>query len=272
MNRPRISLVAAVARNGVIGRAGKLPWGHFPEDMAHFRALTMGAAVVMGHDTWDSLPDAVRPLPRRRNVVLSRDDRWMAEGAAVAGSMPAALELLRSEPVVYVIGGASVYELALHMADEVVLTEIDRDFDGDVRFPIWSKWRFNEVDRQQHRAAAMNNFQFSIVTYRREHRHWSDAIYWRPGRWDDLSTAPKDCTMVRGINKDGGILEPMHYACGGGEEQPAFDGWFLPNSSGRGFYEVSPVAWQPLRALPKGPDCGACKKPWAECCGKKEAA
>lgn len=74
MNRPRISLVAAVARNGVIGNKGALPWGHFPEDLAHFKRLTMGAAVVMGWRTWESLPEAVRPLPGRRNVVLTRTE------------------------------------------------------------------------------------------------------------------------------------------------------------------------------------------------------
>lgn len=104
----------------------------------------------------------------------------------------------------------------------------------------------------------------------RRAKHWSDDVDWRPGRWDDMSTAPKDCTNVRGRTADGKVLEPMHYAFDhSGEDQPYFDGWFVPYTDpGAGFYQVRPVAWQPLRALPDGPDCAACTKPWVECCGK----
>ena len=90
----KISLVAAVARNGVIGRGGTIPW-RLPEDMAHFRELTMGHPVIMGRRTWESLPDRFRPLPGRRNVVVTRNPDWHADGAERAGSLEEALELLR---------------------------------------------------------------------------------------------------------------------------------------------------------------------------------
>jgi dihydrofolate reductase len=276
VSRPRVVLVAAVARNGVIGHKGALPWGHFPEDMEHFRKLTMGAAVVMGWRTWESLPAQHRPLPGRRNVVLTRTEAHAAAAAEcgaqeLAPSLEFAIARLTHlrEPVIYVIGGAQVYALALHVADEVVLTEIDRDFDGDTKLPYFSRWRFRQERGAVRRAAA--GFKFAINTYRRIRRHWSDDVEWRPGRWDALSSAPQDCTYVRGRAADGKLLEPMHYACGGGEEQPSFDGWFLPYSDGSGFYQVRPVSWQPLRALPDGPDCASCPKLPAECCRKGEA-
>jgi hypothetical protein len=100
-------------------------------------------------------------------------------------------------------------------------------------------------------------------------KHWSDDVDWRPGRWDDLSSAPKDCTNVRGRDADGKLLEPMHWASDlSGEDQPAFHGWFLPYKEGGGFYQCRPVSWQPLRALPDGPDCASCPKLPADCCRK----
>jgi len=125
-----IGLVWAQARGGVIGRDGTLPW-HLPEDLAHFRALTTGATVVMGRRTWESLPAKFRPLPGRRNVVLTRDASWSAEGAEVAHELAAALA-----GDVWVIGGASVYRDAVPYAERVVRTEIDLDVpDGDAFAP-----------------------------------------------------------------------------------------------------------------------------------------
>ena len=121
-----ISLVAAVARDGVIGRDGGIPW-RLPGDVRHFKSLTTGHAVVMGRRTWESLPDRFRPLPDRRNVVVTRNETWQAEGAERAGSSEEALALLADEEHVFVIGGAQIYAAALPHADELVLTEIDAD-------------------------------------------------------------------------------------------------------------------------------------------------
>ena len=141
MNRPSLSLIAAVARNGAIGKGNELLWRE-PEDQKHFRRVTMGCPVVMGRKTWDSLPARFRPLPGRRNVVVTRDAAWHADGADAVTSIEAALALLAGTEKAFVIGGAEIYALALPLADELVLTEIDADLDGDTFFPMWDRTRF----------------------------------------------------------------------------------------------------------------------------------
>lgn len=122
-------VIWAQSANGVIGRDGTLPW-HLPEDMAHFRALTAGATVIMGRKTWESLPPRFRPLPGRRNIVLTRDATW-ADSERAAGLA----EALDVDGDVWVIGGASVYAEALPLVDIAEITEIDETFDGDVIAP-----------------------------------------------------------------------------------------------------------------------------------------
>lgn len=162
----RVSLLAAVARGGVIGRDGTLPW-RLPEDMQRFRELTMGHPVLMGRRTWDSLPDRYRPLPGRRNVVLTRDPSWDAVGAERAGSVDEALTLLADAPQVFVIGGADVYAATLPFADELLLTEIELSVDGDAFFPDVDGDTFEETSREAHVAA--DGTPFAFVTYRRRH-------------------------------------------------------------------------------------------------------
>jgi dihydrofolate reductase len=159
-----VSLVAAVARGGVIGRDNAIPW-RIPEDLARFRSVTMGHPVVMGRKTWDSLPERFRPLPGRRNVVVTRNDVWAADGAERAGSLDAALRLLSGEPHVFVVGGAELYAEGLPLADELLITEIDADVEGDVFFPNWDRAAFEEVSREAHRS---EEFAFAFVTYRRK--------------------------------------------------------------------------------------------------------
>ena len=161
-----VSLVAAVARGGVIGRDGGIPW-RLPEDMAHFRELTMGHPVVMGRRTWESLPDQFRPLPGRGNVVVTRNPDWSAQGADRVGSLEEALDLLESAPRVFVIGGGEIYAAALPYADELLLTEIDADFDGDTFLPVPSPDVWMETDREVHAPAGGRAFSFAFVDYRR---------------------------------------------------------------------------------------------------------
>jgi dihydrofolate reductase len=160
----KVSLVAAVARNGVIGRDGTLPW-HLPEDMARFRDLTMGHPVVMGRKTWESLPPRFRPLPGRRNVVVTRNPDWRAEGVERAGSLDAALELLEGSSQVFVIGGAELFAGALPLADELLLTEIDADVEGDTLFPHYDGSAFEEVSREPH--VSPDGTPFAFVRYER---------------------------------------------------------------------------------------------------------
>jgi len=126
-----IGLVWAQTPDGVIGDAGTIPW-HVPEDMAHFREVTAGATVVMGRATWESLPERFRPLPGRRNVVLSRDPAYDAPGATVLDDLDAAL---RSAADVWVIGGGAVYASTVGRADRLEITVVDLDVPGDTRAP-----------------------------------------------------------------------------------------------------------------------------------------
>jgi dihydrofolate reductase len=160
---PRLNLIYARAANGVIGKDNALPW-HLPEDMAHFKRQTMGCPVVMGRKTWDSLPPRFRPLPGRRNVVLTRDPQWQAEGASRAGSIDEALALCADAAEVWVIGGAEVYRQALQQAQRVVVTEIARDFEGDAFMPaLGPEW--TETSREAH--VSVNGLPFAFVGHER---------------------------------------------------------------------------------------------------------
>ena len=157
-----LGLIYARARNGVIGRNNTLPW-HLPEDLAHFKATTMGQPVIMGRKTWDSLPPKFRPLPGRLNIVVTRNRDWQAQGAQVAHSVEEALALCPTDSP-WVIGGAELYGLALPLAERVVVTEIDADFEGDAFAPtLGPEWR--EQRRETHTAG--NGLRFSLVTFTR---------------------------------------------------------------------------------------------------------
>jgi len=158
-----VALVAAVARGGVIGRDGGLPW-RLPEDMAHFREVTLDHPVVMGRRTWESLPESFRPLPGRRNVVVTRRADWEDEGAERAGSLDAALQLVAGEERVSVIGGGALFAEALPRAAELLITEVDLKVEGDTFFPAWDRSEFIETSREEHIAA--DGTPFAFVTYR----------------------------------------------------------------------------------------------------------
>lgn len=140
-----LALVVAVARNGVIGKDGGLPW-RLPEDLKHFRAVTTGHAIVMGRKTWDSIG---RPLPQRRSIVVTRDPSFAAAGAEVAHDLGAALDLaFATDDEPRVIGGGQIYAAALPLATALYLTEVDQDVDGDVHFPAFDRAAFREVSRR----------------------------------------------------------------------------------------------------------------------------
>ncbi len=168
MSAPELVLIAAVARNGVIGGGNTLPW-QLPEDARFFRATTSGHAVIMGRKTWDSVPERFRPLPGRRNIVLTRQAGWQAPGAEVVPSLDAALALLHGTARAFVIGGAEIYAAALPAAQELLLTEIDRDYEGGAHFPAFSRTQFAEVARVPARSAPPGGPGYDFVTYRRRH-------------------------------------------------------------------------------------------------------
>jgi dihydrofolate reductase len=161
MTAPRLTLIAAVARNGVIGQDNALPW-RLPEDLKRFKALTMGHPIVMGRKTWESLG---RPLPGRNNIVITRDKNYRAEGASVVHTIDEALVAAQDATEVFVIGGAEIYTITLPRADCLQLTELDADVDGDVRFPTFDRaqWRTS-------RGAALasgDGLGYCFVTYER---------------------------------------------------------------------------------------------------------
>ncbi len=162
--RPIITLVAAVARNGVIGRGNDLVWRD-PLDMQRFKTLTAGGTVVMGRRTWESLPPRFRPLPGRRNLVVSRQAAYQAAGAEVAPSLESALDLAAGAQEVFVIGGGELYAQALPLAQRLQLTEVDIAPPGDTRFPERNPGEWRETAREAHQGS--DGTIFSFVSYER---------------------------------------------------------------------------------------------------------
>lgn len=149
----QITIIAAVAENGVIGRAGKLPW-HIPEDLKRFKQLTLGHPVIMGRKTFESIG---KPLPERKNIVITGQKDYRRGGIEVVHSLDGALKACEGSEKVFVIGGSSVFEEALPLADRLELTLVHRVVEGDVYFPpIGSEWK--EKKREDHEG-------FSFVTY-----------------------------------------------------------------------------------------------------------
>lgn len=160
----RLVVIAGVARGGAIGRDNALPW-RLPEDLRRFRSVTLGHPVIMGRRTWESLPASVRPLPGRRNIVVTRDPGWRAAGAERAASLDDALALAAAADNAFVIGGAELYAAALPRADALLLTEIDADIAGaDAFFPPWPRERFDEVMRE---LRSDGPWRYAFVEYRR---------------------------------------------------------------------------------------------------------
>jgi dihydrofolate reductase len=163
--RPRVTLIAAVAANGAIGRDNKLPW-RLPADLKRFKALTLGHPMIMGRKTWESLPGR---LPGRPHIVVTRNPDYRAEGAAaVVGSLQAAIAAAGDVDEVFVIGGAELYRQALEIADRLQLTEIFADFEGDAHFPGFDRSKWRETAREAHRAPDEHGgFDYAFVTCER---------------------------------------------------------------------------------------------------------
>ncbi|HVL09627.1 MAG TPA: dihydrofolate reductase [Burkholderiaceae bacterium] len=158
-----LTLIVAKSRNHVIGRDNTLPW-RLPEDLAHFRRTTMGAPILMGRKTYDSIG---RPLPGRRNIVISRNQDLVIEGCEVAHSLEDAQLMCMGTEEIFLVGGAQLYAEALPSADRLIVTEVDIDIDGDAFFPPIDPTVWRETARETHQAAPPNTFSFAFVTYER---------------------------------------------------------------------------------------------------------
>ena len=161
---PIISLVVAVAQNRAIGKDNHLLC-HLPEDMRHFREVTLGRPVIMGRKTWESLPEAFCPLPGRNNIVVSRNAAYQAEGATVASSLEEAIAQAGNVEQINIIGGADIFRLALPMADVLDMTEIDASFDADTFFPEFLPEDWQETSRKTQQSESGPTFSF--VEYQR---------------------------------------------------------------------------------------------------------
>jgi dihydrofolate reductase len=157
-----LALIWAQALGGVIGSGGEMPW-HLPEDLAHFRELTADGTVIMGRRTWDSLPERFRPLAGRRNVVVTRDGGWSADGAEAAGSLEAAVALGGASA--WVIGGGEIYRQSMPLASRLEVTEIDLDVAGDTTAPpIDESWTLSAESEWQ---TSRTGIRYRFLSYDR---------------------------------------------------------------------------------------------------------
>lgn len=149
-----LSLIAAISQNNCIGKDNTLPW-NIPEDLKHFKDITTGYIVLMGRNTWESIPEKFRPLSNRKNIVVTRDKYYMVpEGVEVYSSIDEALEKYKNKDV-FVVGGASIYKQTIAKADRLFITEVKQFVDGDAFFPEIERQVWKEVDRED-----FNGFSF----------------------------------------------------------------------------------------------------------------
>ena len=163
MTSPIITLIAARARNGVIGRNNQMPW-KITGEQAYFKRMTMGSPIVMGRRTWESLG---RALPGRHNIVVTRNRAYKAAGADVVASLDDALKIAGDVEQIFVIGGAQLYAAAMPRANRILLTEIDAEFEGDTFMPPLHVKHWHEKSREVHAATTDRPFAYSYVVYER---------------------------------------------------------------------------------------------------------
>ena len=164
MSRPRVSLIAALAQNRVIGIENRLPW-KLPEDLAHFKALTLGHPILMGRKTFESLG---RPLPSRRNIVISRNADYQPVGCEIATSISAAIDLCADAEEIFFIGGAELYKQVLPIVDRLYLTEVQIEALGDAWFPDYDSSAFREISRESHTGEKGDTLAFDFLVYVRK--------------------------------------------------------------------------------------------------------
>lgn len=159
--KQNLSLIVAVAKNGVIGKDNTLPW-HLPEDLKRFRALTTGHHIIMGRKTYESLG---RLLPGRTTVIVTRNTDYTVEGALIAHTLIEAAELCKDDAEAFIIGGAELYKDALKLVNKLYITEIDVAIDGDAFFPEFDSAEWQETLREEHTSA--QGLSFSYITLQR---------------------------------------------------------------------------------------------------------
>ncbi len=160
-----ISVIVAVAQNGVIGGGNTLLW-HISEDLRRFKSITMGHPVIMGRRTFESVG---RPLPGRTNVVVSRRENYTPEGVTVVRSLEEAFALFPQEEEIFVTGGGQIYAQAMPLADKLYLTTVEKDYDGDTRFPDWNRDEWRQVSCERHDCGKNYPYPFEFTDWVRKH-------------------------------------------------------------------------------------------------------
>lgn len=161
----KLALIVAVANNSVIGADNKIPW-HCPADLQYFKRITMGAPILMGRKTWQSL--GIKPLPGRHNIVVTRDQAFSDQRCSVVTSIEQGLDLVASEHRVFIMGGANIYQQVIHKADELYLTEVDICVEGDCSFPEISEDVWQLKSQELHTADANNPYDLTFKVFNRK--------------------------------------------------------------------------------------------------------
>jgi len=161
-----ISIIAAVSKNQIIGKDNQLVW-NLPKDMKYFSNVTKGHSVIMGRRNWDSIPKKWRPLPQRKNIILSKNKELNIRGATVTNTIEEAIEISRSnnDDEIFIIGGGEIYNLGIPLSDKLYITEIHSKVDGDTYFPVWNKKEWKEISRITHQKDKNHNHSFDFVIY-----------------------------------------------------------------------------------------------------------
>jgi len=161
MNKPIISIIVAMAKNRVIGKNNQMPW-HLPADLAHFKKVTLGKPIIMGRKTFESIG---RPLPGRKNIIISRNSKYKVEGCESVTSIEDALLLVKDEEEIFIIGGGRLYAELISFADKLYLTFIDLDVDGDTKFPEFEQLNLQEIKREKHLKDEKNPYNYEFVDF-----------------------------------------------------------------------------------------------------------
>lgn len=166
MENMKISMIAAVAENRVIGKDNDLVW-RLPDDMKFFMQKTTGHHVIMGRKNFESLPPKFSPLPNRTNIIITRQQNLHIEGTIVVNSLEAAIEVAKenNEEEAFIIGGGEIYKLGLEVADIMYISEIKHSFDGDAFFPEFDESQWKETERVNHPKDERHDYEFDFVTY-----------------------------------------------------------------------------------------------------------
>ena len=163
-----ISLIVAVTENMVIGKDNKLAW-HLPDDMNYFSNMTKGHSIIMGRKNWESIPEKYRPLPDRKNIIVTRNNNFKYKGATIVCSIEKAIEEARSseDEEIFIIGGGEIYKLGFKYVDKLYITEINAEVKGNTYFPEWDKKYWNEISRISHPSDKKHPYSFDYVIYKK---------------------------------------------------------------------------------------------------------